>query len=94
MVHNPSNTYSTERPGLTTMIYPLLARDGTTILEFDIEGALTLSINFLCLTITLGSVKRQRRIPGNSSSPKYRHLTYKPYSKASKFQFGIHRLTH
>ena len=75
-------------------IYPLLARDGTTILEFDIEGALTLSINFLCLNITLGSVKRQRRIPGNSSSPKYRHLTYKPYSKASKFQFGIHRLTH
>ena len=70
-------------------IYPLLSRDGTTILEFDIEGALTLSINFLCLTITLGSVKLR-----HGRTQTYRQLTYKPYSKAIKFQFGIHRLTH
>jgi hypothetical protein len=74
-------------PDSTSWIYPLIDSDGNTILEFEIEGALTCTINFLCLTIQLGSVKR-----GRSSA--YTTITYTPYSKATKFQFGIHRLTH
>ena len=79
---------ATRDPDSTDWIYPLLDSDGNTILEFEIEGALTCTITFLCLTITLGPAKRGR----NSDS--FRSVTYTPYSKATKFQFGIHQLTH
>ena len=78
---------ATREPNSTQWIYPLLDSNGNTILEFEIEGALTCTITFLCLTITLGTVKRGR----NSA---YRTISYTPYSKATKFQFGIHQLTH
>ena len=76
-------------PASASWIYPLLHSDGSTILEFEIEGALTCSITFLCLTITLGSSKRPRH-----GAAALRSVSYTPYSKATKFQFGVHRLTH
>ena len=79
---------TTRDPDSTQWIYPLLDSDGNTILEFEIEGSLTCTITFLCLTITLGPAKRGR----NSDS--FRTITYTPYSKATKFHFGIHQLTH
>ena len=79
---------TTRDPDSTQWIYPLLDSDGNTILEFEIEGSLTCTITFLCLTITLGPAKRGR----NSDS--FRTSTYTPYSKATKFHFGIHQLTH
>ena len=81
---------TTERdPASTSWIYPLLHSHGTTILEFEIEDALTFSITFLCLTITLGSSKRPRH-----GATAHRSVSHTHYSKATKFQFGVHRLTH
>jgi hypothetical protein len=74
-------------PTTTDWIYPLRDTDGKkTIMEFEIENALTWSIHFLCMTITI------EPSPHSVHAPNWIHLT--PYNKKSEFNFPYPRFTH
>jgi len=71
-------------PHCTNWIYPLRNAEGETILEFEIENALTLSIDFLCVTISMEIYKAEAEA----------WIRLQPYNKTDKFNFEFPRFTH